>query len=44
MKNIIAFNAGYLAAKNGNHIDNCYPYVKGNYYWDWLDGYRSFKK
>lgn len=39
----IAFQAGYLAAKNGNNINNSYPYTKGNGYWDWIDGFRSFK-
>jgi len=43
MKNLIAYQAGFDAAKNGNNINNNYPYVKGNGYWDWLDGYKSFK-
>lgn len=40
-----AYNAGLEAAKNGNNINNCYPYVKekGEGYLDWLEGYRSYK-
>jgi ribosome modulation factor len=39
-----AYNAGYQAAKSGCNINNCYPYVKGNGYWEWLDGYRAYPK
>ncbi len=38
-----AFNDGYNHAKNGNNINNSYPYQKPSYeYWEWLDGYRSY--
>ena len=39
-----AFNDGYEAAKSGCHINNSYPYERPSYgYWEWLDGYRSYK-
>jgi len=38
-----AFIEGYNAAKNGNHIDNCYPFTDGQDHWDWIDGFNSFK-
>ena len=39
-----AFNDGYEAAKSGCHINNSYPYERQSYgYWEWLDGYRSYK-
>jgi len=42
--NQYAFNQGYIAAKSGCNINNSYPFIKGNSgYWDWIDGYRSFK-
>ena len=37
-----AYQEGYYAAKRGDNINNCYPYIKGNGYWDWLDGYRDY--
>ena len=43
MTNNYAFNCGYEHAKNGGNINNCYPFVKGNGYWDWLDGFRAYK-
>lgn len=36
-----AYNSGYEACKKGTNINNCYPYTKGNGYWDWLDGWRD---
>jgi ribosome modulation factor len=41
---MIAYNAGFKACKDGVNINNHYPYTKGNGYWDWLDGYRDALK
>lgn len=38
-----AYKAGVAAAQNGNHIDNCYPYHRGQQYIDWTEGYNSIK-
>jgi len=40
----IAFKSGFKAAESGCNINNSYPYLKPSQeYWEWLDGYRSFK-
>lgn len=41
MNNSEAFIAGRQAAETGTHINNCWPYTKGQEYQDWLSGYRS---